>query len=275
MLSRTHRRNHRRAIVIDGAVGFTGGAAVADKWQGHARHPGEWRDTMVRVTGPLARTVQTAFTQSWTGATGQVLVGPAFFPPEEPASGAAAGSGIRHVGVASSPVPDVQPLRPLYWLSFQAARERLYLASSYFVPDDQLRQAVMERARAGLDVRLLLPGEHTDAKPIRWASHAYYQELLDAGVRIYEFQPTFMHAKLLVVDGRWSVVGSANMDIRSKELNEENVLGILDPKLAHAIEQAFLADLGRSREIRAEEWRQRSWWARVLERVAATFGDLF
>jgi cardiolipin synthase len=272
MLTRFHRRNHRRAIVVDGVVGFTGGAAVADKWAGRARHPEEWRDSMVRVAGPPARSLQAAFAQSWTSTTGRVLVGPDFFPPDDAPPAAAA---LRHVAVPSSPAPEGHPLRAFFWLSFRAARERLYLSSSYFVPDDELRRAVAERARAGVDVRLLLPGQHTDAKPIRWASHHYYEELLAAGVRIYEFQPTFMHAKLLTVDGRWAVVGSANMDIRSKELNEENVLGILDPGLAHEVERTFLADLARSTEIRHDAWRGRGVLARVFERLGALFAEQF
>jgi cardiolipin synthase A/B len=275
MLTRLHRRNHRRAIVVDGTVGFTGGAAVGDKWKGAARTPEEWRDSMVRVTGPPARTLQGHFAQSWAGVTGQVLAGPAFFPAETGVREPVDASPLRHVGVASSPSPEAHPLRLLFWLSFQAARQRLYLRSSYFVPDEQLRRAVVERARAGVDVRLLLPGEHTDAKPIRWASHGYYDELLSAGVRIYEYAPTFMHAKLLVVDGRWAVVGSANMDVRSKELNEENALGVLDGRLAGEIERSFLADLERSREIRLEQWRERGLWRRALERVASVFAEQF
>jgi cardiolipin synthase len=273
MLTRLHRRNHRRAIVVDGAVGFTGGAAVSDKWKGDARSPEEWRDSMVRVTGPLARTLQGHFAQSWAGATGQVLGGPAFFPDEAGAREPVDASSLRHVGVASSPAAEAHPLRLLFWLSFQAARHRLYLSSSYFVPDEQVRRAVAERARAGVDVRLLLPGTHTDAKPIQWASHRYYDELLAAGVRIYEYEPTFMHAKLLVVDGRWAVVGSANMDVRSKELNEENVLGVLDGRLAGEIERSFLADLQRSREIRLAQWRERAVWRRGLEWLAAAFTE--
>jgi cardiolipin synthase len=121
----------------------------------------------------------------------------------------------------------------------------------------------------------LLPGEHTDAKPIQWASHSYFEELLAAGVRIYEYRPTFMHAKHVVVDGAWVVVGSANMDVRSKELNEENVLGILNAPLAAQVERAFFADLERSSEIRLEDWRRRGWGRRVLERVAVLFEEQF
>jgi cardiolipin synthase len=275
LLTRFHRRNHRRAIVIDGTVAFTGGAAVGDKWKGSASNPQEWRDSMVRVTGPLAHSLQRAFAQSWTSATGEVLAGPAFFPAADRLPSSAGPSGLRHVSVASSPAPEAHPLRTLYWVSFRAARERLFIASSYFVPDEHLRGAVIDRARAGVDVRLLLPGEHTDAKPIQWASHSYFEELLAAGVRIYEYRPTFMHAKHVVVDGAWVVVGSANMDVRSKELNEENVLGILDAPLAAQVERSFFADIERSNEIRLEDWRKRGWGQRILERVSVLLEEQF
>jgi cardiolipin synthase len=230
---------------------------------------------MVRVTGPLAHSVQRAFAQSWTSATGEVLAGPAFFPAAERLPSEAITSELRHVSVASSPAPEAHPLRTLYWLPFRAARARLFIASSYFVPDEHLRGAVIDRARAGVDVRLLLPGEHTDAKPIQWASHSYFEELLAAGVRIYEYRPTFMHAKHVVVDGAWVVVGSANMDVRSKELNEENVLGILDAPLAAQVERSFFDDLERSSEIRLEDWRRRGWRRRVLERVSVLLEEQF
>jgi cardiolipin synthase len=166
-------------------------------------------------------------------------------------------------------------MRYFFLLSFLAARRTLYVASPYFVPDRHTREAVASLARQGVDVRILLPNHHTDAKPIRMASHSYYDELLSAGVRIFEYQPTMMHAKLTVVDGCWSVVGSANMDIRSKELNEENALGILDPGLAQAIQATFLADLERAREIRLDQWRRRGVGQRVLERICVLFAEQF
>jgi cardiolipin synthase len=166
-------------------------------------------------------------------------------------------------------------MRYFFLLSFLAARRKLYIASPYFVPDRHSREAVARLAREGVDVRILLPDEHTDAKPIRQASHSYYEELLTAGVRIWEYQPTMMHCKMLVVDGCWTVVGSANMDIRSKELNEENALGILDAGLGGAVESSFLADLERSREIRLDEWRRRGLRPRVLERLCVMFAEQF
>jgi cardiolipin synthase len=274
-LTRFHRRNHRRAIVIDGRVGFTGGAAVADKWRGNARGPGEWRDNMVRVTGPLAHSLQAAFAQTWSNTTGEILVGPAFFPAAAAGGPGALAESLFHLSVASSPAPEAHPLRTLYWVSFSAARRTLYLTSPYFVPDRELRRAVMDRARAGVDVRILLPNALTDAKPIWWAGQSYYEELLEAGVRLFEYQPAFMHAKSLSVDGVWSVVGSANMDVRSKELNEENVLAILDRRFGAELDRSFLADLEHAWEVRLETWRRRGLWARTRERLFVTFAEQF
>jgi cardiolipin synthase len=275
-LTRFHRRNHRRAIVMDGTVGYTGGAAVGDKWLGDARNPDEWREDMVRVTGPLARSLQSAFAQTWSVTTGELLVGGAFYPPEPEAPAPANGEPIAlHLGVLSSPSDEDLPLRKLYWLTFAAAQERVYVTNPYFVPDHDLLEALMERARAGVDVRVLLPGPLTDAKPVRWASQAHYAELLEAGVRIYEYQGTMLHSKTLVVDGVWSVVGSANLDIRSMELNQENVLGILDARFGAELERTFARDLARAREVRPAEWRRRAWWKKAREDAAELFDEQF
>lgn len=273
-LTRFHKRNHRRAIVIDGRIGFTGGASIADEWLGNAESPDHWRDSMFRVTGPLALSLQATFGEAWSNTTGEILIGAEFYPLEAETEE----SGIsvsRHVNLISSPSDEAHPLRKLVWLSFMAARERLYLTNAYFVPDKHMRRALSDRARAGVDVRLLLPNDHTDAKPIRWASHSYYEELMKEGVRIYEYQPTFLHSKTLVVDTKWSVIGSANMDIRSKELNEENVLGILDAGFAEQLEETFFADLKQSREIRPDEWRKRGIGARFLERFFVLFAEQY
>jgi len=151
----------------------------------------------------------------------------------------------------------------------------LYITTPYFVPDEIIRSAAVSRARAGVDVRILLPNEHTDAKPIRLTSHRYYEELMAAGVRIYEYQPTMIHAKGMVVDGKWSVVGSANMDIRSHERNQENVVGIHDAGFAEQMEAPFRGDLVRSREIQPDQWRRRGRFVRLLERAAALFAEQY
>jgi cardiolipin synthase len=274
-ITRFYKRMHRRAIVIDGSIGFTGGAAVGDNWLGDAEEPRHWRDSMVRVTGPLATSLQSAFAAPWANSTGEILVGPRFYPRHPQPAPSGDEPITLHVSMVSAPSGDEHPLRLFFMLSFLAARERLYIASSYFVPDRQLRETVMARAREGVDVRILSPGRHTDAKPIRQASHSYYDDLLSAGVRIFEYQPTMFHVKETVVDGKWSIVGSANMDVRSKELNQENVLGILDEGFARQVEESFLADLKRSLEIRLEDWRRRSVGARLKERAAALFAEQY
>ena len=271
-LVRAFRRDHRRAIVVDGRVAFAGGGAIADKWSGNAQDPEHWRDSMVRVTGPLAAGIQTAFGENWVGCTGEILAGPRFYPDVPSGAG---GDGARPepahpaaIAVVSSPSHSAQPIRLLYWLSFAAARERILISCSYFVPGRRIRTIVKERARAGVDVRVLVPGANTDAKPVRLAGRGYYEELLEAGVRIFEYGPTMMHAKTVVVDGIWSVVGSSNMDERSTELNEENNLAVADPTLAAEIERGLLADLEQSEEILLETWRRRPRLERALEAFA-------
>ena len=261
-LVRFYRRSHRRAIVIDGKIGFTGGAAISKKWKGNVTNEHEWRDSMTQVTGPMVAGIQSAFASNWVYCTGEVLAGPRFFPPLERSAGPCA------LSVSSSPSDALQPIRLLFWVSFINARRRLWICNSYFIPDQRLRDAVVDRARAGVDVRVLVPGNHTDAVPVQAAGRSYYDELLSAGVRIFEYQPAMMHAKTAVIDGVWSIVGSANLDERSMELNEENVLGIGDPDFARAIEEGMIEDLARSREIRLEEWRKRSIFQRGLESCA-------
>jgi cardiolipin synthase len=261
-LVRFYRRTHRRAIVIDGRVGFTGGAAISKKWKGNVGNNHEWRDSMTQVTGPLVAGIQSAFSTNWVYCTGEVIAGPRFFPILE------RGPGPCALSVVSSPSDAMQPIRLLFWISFINARRRLWISNSYFIPDERLRLAVIGRARAGVDVRILVPGNHTDAVPVQAAGRSYYEELLRAGVRIFEFQPAMMHAKTTVVDGAWAIVGSANLDERSMELNEENVLGIGDRDFAQSIERGLESDFGRSREILLEQWRKRSIVKRGLERVA-------
>jgi cardiolipin synthase len=261
-LVRIYRRTHRRAIVIDGRIAYTGGAAVSHKWAGNVRTPHEWRDSMTRVTGPLVAGIQSAFATNWVYCTGEVIAGPRFYPSWQD------GGDTCGLSVASSPSDAMQPIRLLFWLSFINARRRLWICNSYFIPDVRLRDAVIERARQGVDVRVLVPGNHTDAVPVQLAGRSYYGELLAAGVRIFEFQPAMMHAKTVVVDDCWSLVGSANLDERSMELNEENVLGIADAGLAGAISQGMEHDITRSREIRLDEWRRRPVWQRGLEALA-------
>jgi cardiolipin synthase len=263
-LVRFYRRTHRRAIVIDGRVGFAGGAAVSKKWKGNVTNRHEWRDSMTRVTGPMVAGIQSAFATNWVYCTGEVIAGPRFFPTLDRAPGPCG------LSVVSSPSDALQPIRLLFWVSFMNAHQRLWISNSYFIPDERLRKAVIERAQAGVDVRILVPGNHTDAVPVQAAGRSYYEELLAAGVRIFEYEPAMMHAKTVVIDGAWSIVGSANLDERSMELNEENVLGIADQDFAESVEEGLTADFKRSREILLDDWRKRSILRRCMERLGKT-----
>ena len=259
-LVRFYKRTHRRAIVIDGRIAFTGGAAVSNKWKGDVRNSHEWRDSMTRVTGPMVAGIQSAFATNWVYCCGEVIAGPRFFPRSDTAAGPCG------LSVVSSPSDAMQPIRLLFWVSFINARKRLWISNSYFIPDDRLRGAAIDRAKNGVDVRILVPGNNTDALPVQAAGRSYYEELLSAGVRIFEYQPAMMHAKTVVVDSAWSVVGSANLDERSMEINEENVLGVADRDFALAIEHGVTDDFERSREILLEDWQQRSLLRRGMER---------
>ena len=274
-LTAAYKRNHRRAIIIDGEVAFTGGAAVGDKWLGDAEDEEHWRDVMVQVSGCLATNLQSAFTQLWANATGEILVGDEYYPPR-PADDLPGGEELsRHVNIISSPASVSHPLNVFFLISLACARDSIYLANAYFAPDENVREVLEERARAGVDVRLLLPNHLTDARVVRWAGQAYYRSLLEAGVRIYEYQPTMIHAKMLVVDRVWSILGSANMDIRSGELNQEGVIGILDGGFGKEVRETFLADLEQAKEITAEAWAKRGWLARCNERLWVSFVNQF
>lgn len=275
-LLRFYKRNHRRAIIIDGSTGFTGGAAIQDKWLGNARNPSEWRDVMIKVTGPMAQSLQSAFTQLWADTQGEILIGNQFYPYPEPYPEIQnPGSQTRHISVNSSPSSEFHPMSNIYWMTFKAARKSIYITQSYFVPDKAIRDVIKERAKAGVDVRVLVPNRYIDGKLIRWASHRYFDQLLESGVKIYEYQPTMVHSKTIAVDGSWSVVGSANMDVRSTELNKENVLCISDTRFALQLEETFLEDIKKAKQIELPNWRKRLWIRRVREFIASLFEEQY
>lgn len=268
-LTRYHRRNHRRAIVIDGVAAYTGGVSVGDEWTGNAQGPQHWRDMMVRATGLMAVRLQAAFAQMWTSATGEILVGSAYYPKVKEKG------TVPFLSVASAPTDDIHPIRALFWMSFMGAQKRIVIENPYFVPDHHIRMALRMQAKRGVDVRVLVPNEHIDVPPVLWSARYYYEEMLRDGVRIYEFQPTMLHGKFLAVDDDWSVVGSANIDVRSKELNEENVLAIKDETLTGELVAAFQRDLRRAKEVKLAQWKKRSWWWRFKEAFAALFAEQF
>jgi cardiolipin synthase len=263
---RVHRRNHRRAIVIDSQVGYIGGMGIADQWLGDAQDPEHWRDMMFRVTGPMARRLHAAFVGSWVSASGEIVVQPLDEPPVE------AGGVERFIHHVNSPADDDQSMAYFYLLPILAARQSIHLTTPYFIPDEPLKQALRDKARAGVDVRVMVPGKHTDHVLTRFTGQNSYDTLLEAGVKIYEYQPTFNHAKVAIIDGQWSIIGSANLNTRSRRLDEENAMAILDRGLAEQLEARYVADLARSSEIELDRWRRRSpllrlvqWSARLIE----------
>ncbi|MBV8798457.1 MAG: hypothetical protein JO208_01405 [Alphaproteobacteria bacterium] len=263
-MTRDHKRNHRRAIVIDGRIAYTGGIAVADTWLGNARNPDEWRDMMFRVDGSMAAHLQAAFAEVWELGTGEILNGEKFYP----APAAASGRQLRYIPFVSSPSVETFGMENLVLLSLGAARHSIHIVTPYFLPDRSMRELLCGKARAHVDVRVLLPNDYNDSHWVRYASQHYYDELLGCGVRIAEYQPTFIHTKLMVVDGSWSVIGSANMDNRSRKLNDEVVLGISDAAFAAKLAQVMAGDEAHAKPITLAEWRQRSVFARAREWLA-------
>jgi cardiolipin synthase len=264
--TRIHRRDHRRAIVIDGEVGFTGGMAVKDTWLGHAQDPDHWLDMMFKVTGPLARSLQAAFVSSWVGSSGEILVGPDVYPHAgEPAPGVE-----RFIHLVNSPAADDYSMAEFFLLPILAARKSLYIVTPYFIPDEHLKEALVQKAREGVDVRLLVPGKHIDNKLVWVSAQSHYEELLAAGVKIYQYRPTFLHSKFMVVDRQWSVIGSPNLNYRSRQLDEENAYGILDTGFAERLVKVFLADLEQADAIKMDKWQRRSLFMRFIQRLAQT-----
>jgi cardiolipin synthase A/B len=262
-LDRMNNRTHRKLLVVDGRVGFTGGVGIADEWSGNAQDKEHWRDTHYRVEGPVVAQMQAAFNDNWTKASGAVLHGAAYFPPLQPAGGTKAQMFM------SSAEGGADSMHLMYLLAIASAEKSIDLAMAYFVPDE-LALAALERAmKRGVKVRILMPGRHIDTGLVRRASRALWGRILDYGAEMYEFEPTMYHCKVLVIDGLWSSVGSTNFDNRSFRLNDEANLNVLDAAFAARQLQDFEADLKRSRRITLQEWEARPWTERFLERFAS------
>ena len=266
-LDRVNNRTHRKFLVVDGAVGFTGGVGIADEWSGDAQDPRHWRDTHYRVEGPVVAQMQAAFADNWMKVSGRLLHGDAYF--------VRAGENGPHLAQVfkSSPEGGAQSMHLMYLLSIAAATRSIDLAMAYFVPDEVALEALQAALRRGVKVRIIMPGHHTDAKIVRRASRALWGPILQAGAEIYEYQPTMYHCKVLVVDGLWTSVGSTNFDERSFRLNDEANLNVYDRDFAARQRADFEADLQRSRRITYEEWASRPWTERAAERFWALFGS--
>ncbi|MBN3759024.1 cardiolipin synthase [Paraburkholderia sp. Tr-20389] len=262
-LGRMNDRTHRKLLVIDGRIGFTGGVGIAQEWTGHAQDDTHWRDTHFRVMGPVVGHMQAVFMDNWIKTTGNVLHGPDYFPePDE------AGDGRAHM-FSSSPSGGSDDMQLMYLMAITAATHSIHLASAYFVPDRLTINAIIEAAKRGVDVKILTPGRHIDTHTVREASRACWGRLLEAGVQMFEYQPTMFHVKLLVVDEFLVSVGSTNFDMRSFKLNDEANLNIYDKAFARRQTQIFANDLAKSKRVTLEDWNGRPWTEKLVDRAVA------
>jgi cardiolipin synthase len=261
---RLNNRTHRKVLVVDGRVGMTGGVGIADEWTGDAEDPDHWRDTHVRLRGPVVRGLQGAFAENWLEATGFTLVGDDYLPELE----AVADGGPMQVVRSSAGVGDTNT-EALMFLAIASARRSLDITNAYFAPRPAFIEALGDAAERGVAVRILVPGPHIDKQFVRIAGRQTYDELLGRGVRVWEYQPTMLHAKTMVIDDVWSCVGSANLDNRSFQLNDEVALGAQSEAFAAQLSEQFERDLDVSEEVRPERWRRRSARQRAGERLMA------
>ncbi|HEX8916500.1 MAG TPA: cardiolipin synthase [Humisphaera sp.] len=261
--ARLNNRTHRKLLVVDGKVGYTGGVGIADEWLGDAQDPGHWRDTQYRLTGPAVADLQSAFMDHWMESSGYVLHGDDYFPQLDRA-------GDKYAQVfKSGPGGGGESMQLMYLLSFAAARKSLRLSTAYFVPDDLTIRTLVEARKRGVRVQVIVPNHLTDVPLTRHASRAVWGDLLEAGVEIYEYQPTMYHNKLMVVDDLWVSVGSTNLDNRGFRLNGEANVNVLDPAFGAEAAAQFDADLTRASRITYEQWADRPFGERFAEVFAS------
>ena len=261
-LARMNNRTHRKLLVVDGRIGFTGGVGIGDPWQGNAQDADHWRDMHFRIEGPAVAQMQATFMDNWMKCRALVLHGEEYFPAL-----AAAGDSAAQV-FHSSPGEGAESVRLMYLLSIASARQSILLANSYFVPDSLAVQELVAARQRGVRVEIITPGAHIDTETVRKASKSRWGPLLEAGVEIYEYQPTMFHCKVMVVDGAWVSVGSTNFDNRSFRLNDEANLNVLDPAVAAEQAAVFEADKGRSHRVTLEAWRRRPASEKIKEKLA-------
>ncbi|HWN07035.1 MAG TPA: phospholipase D-like domain-containing protein [Steroidobacteraceae bacterium] len=262
-LARMNNRTHRKLLVVDGRIGFTGGVGIADNWDGNADSPDHWRDSHYRIEGPAVAQMQAAFLDNWIKTTGAVLQGDGYFP-------AVAGAGSADAQVfTASPNGGGDSMLLMYLLAITAAETSIDLSAAYFVPDELTRAALVAAIRRGVRLRVIVPGTRIDAEVVRKASRASWGELLEAGAEIHEYQPTMFHCKTLIVDRQLVSVGSTNFDNRSFRLNDEANLNVYDPEFAARVTAVFEQDLERSRRITLEAWKNRPWHEKLVEKASA------
>jgi cardiolipin synthase len=266
-LGRLNHRTHRKSLIVDGIIAFTGGAGIADQWTGHAEDPAHWRDIQIRIEGSAVRPLQTGFAKNWMQATGELIAGDVFYPVIPNAGPLAAYS------IISSPEAGASTVRTMYYLSIVCARQTIYIANPYFVPDEVALAALKEARARGVDVRIMVSGIHNDAWLARHNGTRLYGQLLACGVTILEYNRTMMHQKTMVVDGLWATVGTTNFDSRSFAHNEENNVCVYDAAWASQLQRVFLEDEKVCDRVDPDVWRRRGLWTKTQEFVAAFLKD--
>jgi cardiolipin synthase len=261
-LSRLNNRTHREILVVDGRVAFVGGAGVADWWAKPDKNAPAWRDTMVRIEGPVVPDIQGIAAENWLECSGEILAGEAAYKPRAPAGPSAA------FAIKSSPADRATMSRVLFQAIIEASNHRVCITTPYFLPDRAFRRAIVRTARRGVEITVVVPGPITDQRWVRLASRRMYGQLLRAGVRIFEYQPGMIHVKSLVVDDLWAVIGTTNLDNRSFEHNDEINVAVRDPEIARRLTDDLAADLARSTEVRLRDWEERPGWERLVGTVA-------
>ena len=262
-LGRINNRDHRKLVIIDGFIGYTGGHGIGDAWTGNAQNRKHYRDTGLRVTGPLVHRMQGAFAENWIEETGEIPADDRIFPRIAPA-----GTTPAHIAY-TSPDGSVSSVQILHYLAIKAARREIIIQNPYLLPDWQAIRALAEAVARGVDVKIMVPSQAaTDNAIVQHASHHHFGTLLERGVEIWEYDRTLLHQKVLVVDGVWSCVGSTNFDDRSFQLNDEVSIGIVDRAVAAQLKAAFEADLRFARRVNLDAWKDRSVWHKLQDGVA-------
>jgi cardiolipin synthase A/B len=247
-----NNRDHRKLVIIDGKLGFIGGHCLVDDWLGDAQDKKHFRDISARVEGPVVAQLQSAFSENWVEETGEIIAGERFFPALEKAGNA------RAHAVWLSPSGSPSSLKVLHYMLIHAAKKSITIQNPYFLPDPDARKALVEAAGRGVEVRIMIPATTaSDAKIVQHASHHHYGTLLKKGVRIYDYERTLLHQKVISIDGCWAVVGSTNFDDRSFEVNDEVSLVVYDESLAQELEATFERDLEHCVEMNLAEWKKR------------------
>jgi cardiolipin synthase len=261
-LSRLNNRTHRELLVVDGKVAFIGGAGVGDQWAKGEHGKTPWRDTMARVTGPVVSSIQGVFAENWIECCGEILCGPEYFPDLRKCGGTSA------ILVKSSPADRATACRVIFQMMIESAGKHIRITTPYFLPDKALRKAFIATAARGVTIEIIVPGSHTDQRWVRLVSRRKYNELLRAGIRIYEYRAGMIHAKVLNVDDLWVVLGTTNFDNRSFEHNDEVNVAIRDEEFSARLTADFLCDLKSCEEVTLETWKRRPLVEKIVEPFA-------